>query len=97
MDGRGHVAISADRDAARGRRATAARRCWSRSPTTVPACRRTSPTSVFDPFFTTKAQGSGLGLAIVRKIVDAHDGQIDLQTAPGRGHDDSRDAADQGY
>jgi PAS domain S-box-containing protein len=40
---------------------------------------------VFDPFFTTKAKGSGLGLSIVRKIVDAHDGQIDLKTAPGRG------------
>jgi signal transduction histidine kinase len=40
---------------------------------------------IFDPFFTTKARGSGLGLAIVRKIVDAHDGQIDLQTAPGSG------------
>jgi signal transduction histidine kinase len=40
---------------------------------------------VFDPFFTTKPQGSGLGLAIVRKIVDAHDGTIDLRTAPGRG------------
>ena len=40
---------------------------------------------VFDPFFTTKPQGSGLGLAIVRKIVDAHDGSIDLQTAPGDG------------
>jgi signal transduction histidine kinase len=40
---------------------------------------------VFDPFFTTKPQGSGLGLAIVRKIVDAHDGQIDLRTAPGGG------------
>ena len=40
---------------------------------------------VFNPFFTTKSQGSGLGLAIVRKIVDAHDGTIDLQTAPGRG------------
>ena len=40
---------------------------------------------VFDPFFTTKAQGSGLGLAIVRKIIDAHDGQIDLRTAPGHG------------
>ena len=40
---------------------------------------------VFDPFFTTKAQGSGLGLAIVRKIVDAHDGTLDLRTAPGLG------------
>lgn len=40
---------------------------------------------VFNPFFTTKPQGSGLGLAIVRKIVDAHDGSIDMETAPGRG------------
>jgi PAS domain S-box-containing protein len=40
---------------------------------------------IFNPFFTTKAQGSGLGLAIVRKIVDAHDGRIDMSTADGRG------------
>ena len=40
---------------------------------------------IFSPFFTTKAQGSGLGLAIVRKIIDAHDGRIDLETAPGVG------------
>jgi signal transduction histidine kinase len=40
---------------------------------------------VFEPFFTTKPQGSGLGLAIVRKIVDAHDGRLDLRTMPGRG------------
>jgi signal transduction histidine kinase len=40
---------------------------------------------IFNPFFTTKAQGSGLGLAIVRKIIDAHDGRIDMTTAEGRG------------
>ncbi len=40
---------------------------------------------VFNPFFTTKPQGSGLGLAIVRKIVDAHNGHIDLQTGAGEG------------
>ena len=36
---------------------------------------------IFNPFFTTKPQGSGLGLAIVRKIVDAHDGRIDVNSS----------------
>jgi signal transduction histidine kinase len=40
---------------------------------------------VFNAFFTTKAQGSGLGLAIVRKIIDAHDGRIDVTSSSGQG------------
>jgi PAS domain S-box-containing protein len=40
---------------------------------------------IFSPFFTTKPQGSGLGLAIVRKIVDAHDGRIDVTARPTGG------------
>ena len=40
---------------------------------------------IFNPFFTTKPQGSSLGLAIVRKIVDAHDGRIDVSSSPEAG------------
>lgn len=40
---------------------------------------------LFDLFFTTKASGTGLGLPIVRKVVDAHEGSIDVQSEPGEG------------
>ena len=40
---------------------------------------------LFDPFFTTKRSGTGLGLSIVARFVEAHDGEIVFQTAPGAG------------
>jgi two-component system sensor histidine kinase HydH len=40
---------------------------------------------IFDPYFTTKPSGTGLGLAIVHKIVEAHKGEVRVQSDPGRG------------
>jgi signal transduction histidine kinase len=41
---------------------------------------------IFDPFFTTKAvgQGTGLGLDIVRRLVQRHNGEIEVDSRPGR-------------
>jgi len=40
---------------------------------------------VFEAFYSTKQGGSGLGLPTARKIVEAHGGTIDVESAPGRG------------
>lgn len=40
---------------------------------------------IFEPFFTTKkaGEGSGLGLHIIRKIIDKHNGYLELFSKPG--------------
>lgn len=40
---------------------------------------------IFKPFFTTKpmGEGSGLGLDIVRKILDKHEGRVEVKSRPG--------------
>ena len=42
---------------------------------------------IFDAFFTTKpaGEGTGLGLDIVRKIIDKHQGRIEVDSEVGRG------------
>jgi len=40
---------------------------------------------VFRTFYSTKQGGSGLGLPTARKIIEAHGGTIDVESAPGRG------------
>jgi signal transduction histidine kinase len=41
--------------------------------------------NIFNPFFTTKPHGTGLGLAIVSKIVDEHQGRINVFSEAGTG------------
>ena len=40
---------------------------------------------IFTPFFTTRKKGTGLGLAIVSKIIQAHEGRLEILDNPERG------------
>jgi len=40
---------------------------------------------IFRAFYTTKPSGRGLGLAVVRRIVERHQGALQVQSAPGCG------------
>jgi CheY-like chemotaxis protein/anti-sigma regulatory factor (Ser/Thr protein kinase) len=40
---------------------------------------------IFEPFFTTKPGATGLGLCLAHGIISRHGGQIEVDSAPGRG------------
>ncbi len=40
---------------------------------------------IFDLYFTTKEKGSGIGLSMVYRIVQLHDGEVEVQSTPGSG------------
>lgn len=40
---------------------------------------------LFDPFFTTKPSGTGLGLAVVHRIIEAHHGEVKIDSRRGEG------------
>ena len=40
---------------------------------------------IFDLYYTTKEKGSGIGLSMVYRIVQLHDGEVEVQSTPGSG------------
>lgn len=40
---------------------------------------------IFDPFYTTKDDGTGLGLSICQKIIEQHNGRINVESMEGKG------------
>jgi len=40
---------------------------------------------IFDLYFTTKREGSGIGLAMTYRILQLHNGEVDVQSGPGKG------------
>ena len=67
----------------RRRRRAGAWRCGSRTPGVgIPPA---NLGKIFDLYFTTKDHGTGIGLSMVYRIIQMHDGEVEVQSTPGRG------------
>jgi len=40
---------------------------------------------IYDPFYTTQNRGAGVGLTIVLRILETHNGSIDVESTPDKG------------
>lgn len=49
-----------------------------------PGIKRENLDKIFIPFFTTSPSGTGLGLSICQKIMEAHQGRVEVQSEEGR-------------
>ena len=58
---------------------------WLRVRDNGPGIEPAALARIFDPFFSDKDSGTGLGLSITRKLVEAHGGEIEVESEPGRG------------
>ena len=76
MRGRGRIRVSVS---------VADRHCEVRFLDSGPGIPTEIRDKVFTPFFTTKARGTGLGLPTAKRLVEAHQGAISLESRPGGG------------
>ena len=74
--GNGEIAINGGSDG---------KRVWITIRDNGPGIPADIQTKIFDKFFTTKSRGTGLGLAVVQEIIQAHGGEIELESQCGVG------------